>query len=424
VAWSDILVVVLVIMAVDLLAVAVMRRGGPPRRPGPTPIISGSPLSRWERFLKRSQEATTRVDYLLNLLFGAEYNFWYFHAGLTNLFLWFCIATGLLVFFYYVPSLESAYASVEYLTYEVPYGQIMRGLHRYSADGFAIAVLLHAGRVFFTDRFRKFRSMTWVSGVVMLVFLLVTGITGYLLVWDQRSLLLTTMTHQFLAAIPLVGSYLAGWFIGGPVISDTTLSRFLFLHIAPPFAFMVLLWWHYLKINRPVIYPPAPVTLLAAGLVIVAAAVFPAVSQAPANFDAPATELAVDWFFLWGYWLFNVLSPPTLVLLAVVLLAVLFAVPYFPRSEWRNVPVVHAGRCTGCSLCYVDCHANAIEMIPDPYFTGRRKKLLAVVYEPKCAECGICVGACPFSAIEMPRLRDKQVEEAITGWVGATGAGD
>lgn len=431
---NQILLVVLAIIAVDLAVVALLRARARAREAAagaagpaaPVETISGQPLNAYERFLKRSQEVITRVDNVLNLIFSAEYNFWYFHAGLTNLFLWFCIATGFLVFFYYVPSFEGAYASVEYLTREVPYGAIIRGLHRYSADGLAIAVLLHISRVYFTDRFRKFRSMTWVSGVFMLVLTLIAGITGYLLVWDQRSLLLTGMTRDLLAAFPLVGGWLANFFLGGPVLNTGTLPRFLFFHIMPAFLFMFFLWWHYVKINRPVIYPPGPLVLIGLGLVIVASAVYPATSQPPANFDAPAGELMVDWFFLWGYPLLNTLTPTVVALLALLVVGGLFAVPYFPKSRWKNVPVVHASKCTGCNLCYVDCHANAIEMIPDPYYKGKRTKLLAVVYEPKCAECGICVGACPFGAIEMPLLRDKTVEDAILSWVQVptTEAGD
>ncbi|MBM3449695.1 MAG: 4Fe-4S dicluster domain-containing protein [Armatimonadetes bacterium] len=377
-----------------------------------------------KRLWLRLQSATLKADVFINRLLYQDFNPLYYTGGLANLFLTVLVITGILIFLYYEPSLEGAYASVQFLTEGVPYGVIFRGLHRYAADGFMIAIFVHLFRNWFTDRYREARDSQWISGMVLLVFSGFAGLTGYLLVWDERSLLLVSMTVQALRSIPLGGNWLATMFLGGPGINGTTLPRVLALHIAPAMTLYALLWWHYVRLRAPRVWPPAVWVLFCLGALFFVSAVLPATSGAAAQPGSAPQSFEVAWFYLWPYALMKWLAPAWALALIGVIIAYGLYIPYSIRETPAERGLRGLGQatvveenCTGCELCYYDCPYNAIYMVPS-HEPGKSKaaanrKLLAVVVEPRCVECGICIGACPFEALELPRLLDKDVQEMI-----------
>ena len=96
--------------------------------------------------------------------------------------------TGVYLMFYYRPTAEYAYADMKYLEYDMPFGMLMRNMHRWAAHGMVIAVWLHMFRVFMTGSYKPPREFNWVVGVILLVLTLLLSFTGYLLPWDQLDL--------------------------------------------------------------------------------------------------------------------------------------------------------------------------------------------------------------------------------------------
>ncbi|MBI2201736.1 MAG: cytochrome b N-terminal domain-containing protein, partial [Armatimonadetes bacterium] len=323
------------------------------------------------------------------------------------------------------------FESVRYISDEVPYGGIIRGVHRYAADGFIVAILLHLFRNWFTDRHLFSRDNPWISGMFLLLFGGLIGFTGYQLVWDERAQVLTTMFLAMLRSIPLAGDGLAKIFMGGVGIGEGTLVRILFLHIVPASTLYVMLWWHYLRLRHPKVWPPGVWVLLVVGLVFLLAGVIPATSGQPATPAGRPTSFPMDVFFMVPFWLLNWLSPGAVVVLGVLLFVGGLAVPYFSRRETApQMGVRHAGvaqvidgNCTGCELCYFDCPYNAIVMVPSPgpglSKAAANRTLLAVILESRCVECGICIGACPFEALELPKFMERDVRIEIAQAVQA-----
>ena len=93
--------------------------------------------------------------------------------------------TGVILMFYYRPTGEYAYHDMKYLQFDVPFGMIMRNMHRWAAHAMVIAVWLHMFRVFMTGSYKPPREFNWVIGVNLLVITLLLSFTGYLLPWDQ-----------------------------------------------------------------------------------------------------------------------------------------------------------------------------------------------------------------------------------------------
>lgn len=353
----------------------------------------------YKETLEKLKIATIAFEKVLNKVFSQQYNPFYYHGAVPNFFLWTLLISGILIFVYYQPTLDSAYISVNYLSTKIPFGQVTRGIHRYAADAMMIAVIIHAIRVFFTDRYRKYRWIAWYSGIALLLCMLVIGITGYILVWDERSYLIVLMMTDALNAIPLVGPTLAKVFINGDVVSHYTMSLSFFLHIGVSFFLFFLLWLHYLRISRPVTDVPLGLGLLLFATLMIPAGLIPVVSGKPAVLTQIPTEFSVDWFYLWIFPLFS--SAPALLAWTVLFIgvAVLLALPFLVTDKPKSPAQVVLSNCVGCTLCAKDCPYEAIYMVPRN--DGSKYKQLAVVIDSRCSECGLCVGACAFKAIEL-----------------------
>jgi quinol-cytochrome oxidoreductase complex cytochrome b subunit len=68
---------------------------------------------------------------------------------------------------------------------DVPFGRLLRNMHRWAAHLMIIAVWLHMFRVFLTGSYKRPRQFNWCVGVVLLVLTLLLSFTGYLLPDDQ-----------------------------------------------------------------------------------------------------------------------------------------------------------------------------------------------------------------------------------------------
>ena len=86
-------------------------------------------------------------------------------GGITFLMFLVTVVTGVYLMFYYRPTAEYAYADMKYLEFDMPFGMLMRNMHRWAAHGMVIAVWLHMFRVFMTGSYKPPREFNWVVGV-------------------------------------------------------------------------------------------------------------------------------------------------------------------------------------------------------------------------------------------------------------------
>ena len=158
---------------------------------------------------------------------------WWFALGGTPAYLFVVqIATGILLAVYYQPSPATAYESVRYITHEAAYGWYFRSLHKWAATLMIAAVVLHQMRVFFTGAYRKPREINWMVGMSLLVTTLLTGFTGYSLVYEQLSYWGATVAANISDSVPVVGPFAKRMLLGGDTYNATTVSRFFVLHAA------------------------------------------------------------------------------------------------------------------------------------------------------------------------------------------------
>jgi len=139
--------------------------------------------------------------------------------------------TGILLMFYYAPTVERAYGYIISLQTVVPFGQLLRNMHRWGAHLMVIVVVLHMARVFYTGAYKPPRQFNWVVGVSLLLLTLGASFTGYLLPWDQLAYWAITVGTSVASYAPVMGSVAKTFLLGGPEVGQDALTRFYALHV-------------------------------------------------------------------------------------------------------------------------------------------------------------------------------------------------
>ncbi len=176
---------------------------------------------------------------------------WWFALGGTPAYLFTVqIFTGILLAFYYQPATTTAYQSIDYITNQAAFGWYLRSLHKWAATLMIAAVILHQMRVFFTGAYRRPRELNWVVGMALLWCTLLTGFTGYSLVFEQLSYWGATVAANICDAVPIVGAFAKEMLLAGESYNERTLSRFYILHAAVlPTTIVLLVAVHILFIR-------------------------------------------------------------------------------------------------------------------------------------------------------------------------------
>ena len=160
-------------------------------------------------------------------------------------------ATGALLLVTYEASPERAYGTVAALVDEVHFGAFVRNAHHWAANGLVLVAFLHLLRVFYRGGHLPPRRGNWLVGLALLLLVVASAFTGYLLPWDQLAYWAVTISTGMLEYVPLVGGALLRAARGGPDIGPSTLARFFVLHVAIlPIALLVLLAFHFWLVRK------------------------------------------------------------------------------------------------------------------------------------------------------------------------------
>lgn len=180
-----------------------------------------------------------------------NFNLWYFFGSLGLLVLALQIVTGIFLTMHYKPDSALAFASVEYIMRDVPWGWLMRYMHSTGASLFFIVVYLHMFRALLYGSYRTPRELLWIFGMVIFIALMAEAFMGYLLPWGNMSYWGAQVIISLFGAIPWIGEGLAEWIRGDFVVSDATLNRFFAFHvIALPLVLCFLVYLHIVALHK------------------------------------------------------------------------------------------------------------------------------------------------------------------------------
>lgn len=180
-----------------------------------------------------------------------NFNFWYFFGSLALLVLVLQIVTGIFLTMHYKPEALMAFASVEYIMRDVPWGWLIRYMHSTGASLFFVVVYLHMFRGLLYGSYRNPRELIWLFGVAIFLALMGEAFFGYLLPWGQMSYWGAQVITSLFGTVPFIGPDIAEWLRGDYLTSDATLNRFFAFHvIALPLVILGLVAAHILALHE------------------------------------------------------------------------------------------------------------------------------------------------------------------------------
>lgn len=347
-------------------------------------------------------------------------------------FFWIVVVSGIYLYIFFDTGITETYQSIESITHAQWWaGGVMRSLHRYASDALVVVVFVHLLREFACDRMRGNHWFAWITGLPLLLFIYVCGITGYWLVWDTLAQYVALTTSELLDVLPIFGVPIARNFLDQASLSDRFFTLMVLIHIAAPLLMLLLMWVHISRHARARVNPARGLGVAVLASLTLLSLIHPALSQPPANLDTVPALVGLDWFYLPAYPLAALLGRGAVwgILLGVLLF--LGLLPWLPPRRTPPAATVSLGNCNGCGRCFADCPFGAINL-------GRRSDGLAyeqeaIVNASQCMSCGLCVGSCPtatpfrtagdlLAGIELPQLPlaelRRRLQEAAAGLGG------
>jgi len=180
-----------------------------------------------------------------------NFNFWYFFGSLALLVLVLQIVTGIFLTMHYKPEAAMAFASVEYIMRDVPWGWLIRYMHSTGASLFFVVIYLHMFRGLLYGSYRNPRELIWLFGVGIFLALMGEAFFGYLLPWGQMSYWGAQVITSLFGTVPFIGPDIAEWLRGDYLTSDATLNRFFAFHvIALPLVIVGLVAAHIIALHE------------------------------------------------------------------------------------------------------------------------------------------------------------------------------
>src|SRR5437763_916508 len=177
-------------------------------------------------------------------------NFWYIFGSLALTVLAIQLVTGIFLAMHYKPDAGSAFASVESIMRDVPWGWLIRYTHSTGASAFFVVMYLHMFRALLYGSHRRPRELVWIFGCTIFLALMAEAFLGYLLPWGQMSYWGAQVIVNLFTAIPFIGPDLALLIRGDYVVSDATLNRFFSFHvIAIPLVLIGLVVAHLFSLH-------------------------------------------------------------------------------------------------------------------------------------------------------------------------------
>lgn len=315
--------------------------------------------------------------------------------------------SGILLGFYYVPSVEHAHTTVAYIQKEVALGWLVRGVHHYGASAVILLLMVHLARTVLWGAYRERREALWLAGIILLVLVMGFGFTGYLLPWDQKAYFGTQVAGGIAASVPLAGDWNVKLLLGGSEVGQATLSRFFGLHVfVLPLLTALLVALHVRFFRRAGAAGPAAedanslprapyfpaqfardmtAAIVVLVILVLLATVRPALLGPKADPSA-AFVPRPEWYFLWVFEILKVV--PAFwgaVVLPGVLVTLLAALPWIDRGRDRRfrkrlVPVV--GFCAVAAGVVGLTTVGLVTDARDPKISAQDEAARAFLHEP------------------------------------------
>ena len=236
------------------------------------------------------QKILLYIEDYFNKIFTPQYNPLYYLGAISSILYAVIVVSGIYLFIFY--RTNDPYQIVQNITEKQWYaGGVMRSIHRYASDGLIITLILHTAREYLNRRYSHSRWLAWFTGLALLIITIIIGITGYWLVWDERAQLVALRTSYLLNDIRILIEPISMSFLNNEGVNILLFFILHLVHLAMPFAIIILIGLHVFRHSRPVITTPKMMTYAILIMLFAAAVIMPAKSAPRADLSKLTTDV-------------------------------------------------------------------------------------------------------------------------------------
>ena len=313
----------------------------------------------WERLRGWVRERRQHLDVFDETLVARQDNPIYLMGPMLYYFWLITVITGFLLMIWYEPTTTGAYTSIERIQHEVgafslPWlggrgialtmGGLIRGLHKYGGDALITVIFLRLWLMYFLGEYKKPGELSWMLAFLGLILAMISGITGYLLIWNQRAFwaakVVLTVPLYF-DQLPLIGglgfgAMIAYVFLGGPAVGQATITRFYAIHFGISLVLLILVEVFFARTRRARLNMSWLPAVLFTAMLVVISIVLPAESGRRADPTRTPLPILSDWYFLALYQYVKYTPPLWAGLGPGLLIGFGMLVPFLDRSKGRR----------------------------------------------------------------------------------------
>ncbi len=296
-----------------------------------------------------------------------QYDIWYYTGGIAMFLFIVQFITGMALSFYYIPYFEHAHKSIIEIVTKLNMGWFFRSLHHWGAQLAITVLFMHVFSTLLLKSYRKPRELLWVTGFILLGISIFFGLSGYLLLWDERAFAAVRVATGGAGNLPFIGEFIKAFLRGGIDVTGETLTRFYAFHVSIlPIITMVLIGLHILLVQYHgmsvplsvekksyrtipffpnLFYKDLMIWLVVLGVVVTLATLLPPEIGKKADPLAPAPEnIKPEWYFLFLFQTLKLFPGEIMGLngetIAILLISCgilfFFLIPFFDRKSSRG----------------------------------------------------------------------------------------
>ncbi|MBN1663875.1 MAG: cytochrome bc complex cytochrome b subunit [Deltaproteobacteria bacterium] len=296
-----------------------------------------------------------------------RYDLLYYTGGITLFLFVLQFITGMLLAMYYVPHIDHAYESIIEIVTKINLGWFFRSLHHWGAQLTILFLFIHLFGTLLVKAYRKPREMVWITGFILLIISIFFGLSGYLLLWDERAFAAVRVATGGAGALPVFGGFIKAFLRGGMDVTGDTIVRFYAFHVSilPLLSLLMiglhvlLVQYHGVSVPRSEIKDPQPtvpffpnvfykdmiIWLIVLGVVVTLAVLAPPEIGIKADpLAPPPANIKPEWYFLmvletlklFPGTIFGLNGETIAIICVVVGISFLFLIPFFDRKANRG----------------------------------------------------------------------------------------
>ncbi len=301
------------------------------------------------------RERRQKLDLFDETLVARQENPLYLFGPMLYYFWLITVITGVVLMIWYEPTTTGAYSSIQRIQDDVGripipglgtigLGALTRGLHKYGGDALITVIFLRLYRMYFLGEYKKPGELSWMLAFLGLILGMISGITGYLLIWNQRAFwaakVVLTVPIYF-DEIPILGplkfgSMIAYIFLGGPAVGQATITRFYAIHFGISLVLLILVEVIFARTRRSRLNMSWFPALLFLAMLVVISLILPAESGRRADPTRTPLPILSDWYFLALYQYVKYTPPLWAGLGPGLLIGFGMLAPFLDRSKGRR----------------------------------------------------------------------------------------